>query len=374
MMKTLLKLLPAITGYKLSRSLNLKPPLPINITVSVTNLCNSKCKTCFIWKLYRDRLELKEEEFETWEFERTFESLGKKPIWFTLSGGEPYLRPDIVKICIAVCEYCSPYIINIPTNALLPSVIEDKTRKILEQRNDVKLIVNLSLDGVGEKHDEIRGIAGNFDRLIDTFQRLMKLKEEFRNLSIGVHSVISRYNVDQVLHLYEFVRRLDPDSYITEVAEKRAELFTMNCDIVPDLGSYAETINVISKEVKKDYSRSKSFVSKLIQAFRVEYYQIVTQELWIHRQIVPCYAGYASCQISPYGDVWPCCVLGYDKPMGNLREVSYDFKKIWFSDRADEVREYIKGESCACPLANAHYTNILCSFKEMLKVFQAIIP
>jgi len=372
MMKTLLKLLPAISGYKLSRSLNLKPPLPINITVSVTNLCNSKCKTCFIWKLYCDHLELKEEEFETWEFERTFESLGKKPIWFTLSGGEPYLRHDIVKICIAVCEYCSPYIINIPTNALLPSVIEDKTKEILEQCNDVKLIVNLSLDGVGKKHDEIRGFAGNFNRLIDTFRRLENLKEEFHNLSIGIHSVISRYNVDHILHLYEFVRRLDPDSYITEVAEKRTELFTINCDITPDSSSYAETINAISERVKKDYLRSKSFISKLLQAFRVTYYQIVAEELWTHKQIVPCYAGYASCQITPYGDVWPCCVLGYDKPMGNLREVSYDFKRIWFSERADKVRKYIRGENCACPLANVHYTNILCSFKEMSKVFRVI--
>jgi len=71
--------------------------------------------------------------------------------------------------------------------------------------------------------------------------------------------------------------------------------------------------------------------------------------------------------------VWPCCVLGYDKSMGNLRESEYSFRKIWFSERADKVREYIRNQNCSCPLANAHYTNILCNFSELPKVFKAMI-
>jgi len=373
MMRASLKLLPTIAGYKFSRRLNLKPSLPISITVSITNLCNSRCRTCFIWKLYRDHSELREKEFKIWEFERIFESIGKKPVWFTLSGGEPYLRHDLEEICTAIYEYCSPYIITIPTNALAPTLVEAKTKKILERCNDAKLVVNLSLDGVGEKHDEIRGIIGNFSQFIDAFHRLRNLKKEFPNLNIGVHSVISKYNISHILQLYEFVRQLDPDSYISEVAEERTELFNLNCDITPDLNLYNETIDVISEKIKKDYLKTKGLIPKFIQAFRVVYYQKVTQGDWTHGQVIPCYAGYASCHITPYGDVWPCCVLGYDKPMGNLREVNYRFKKVWFSKKADDARNYIKAKKCACPLANAHYTNILCSFQGMLRVFQTLM-
>ena len=373
MIVSLLKIIPEVAGYKLSRSLNLTPPFPINVTVSVTNLCNSRCKTCFIWKLYHDHPQLKEREFKTWEFERTFDALGKHPVYLVLSGGEPYLRRDIVEICTAAYEYCSPHVITIPTNALLPASIEEKTKRILEQCCDVRLITNLSLDGVGEKHDEIRGVAGNFNYLMDTFKRLKGLKKEFPNLSIGIHSVISRYNIDHVLKLYEFVKMLNPDSYISEVAEKRTELFNINSDIIPDLSLYAKTINIISEKVKEDYLESKGFIQKVIQAFRITYYQAITQKPWIHGQIIPCYAGYASFQITPYGDVWPCCILGYNKPMGNLREVDYNFKKVWFSEKAGAVRKYIKGGNCACPLANAHYTNILCNFREMLKVLQVLM-
>lgn len=373
MIKTLLKLPPTIAQYKLSRTLDVKPFLPINVTVSITNSCNSRCKTCFIWKLYRDHPELREKEFRTWEFERTFESLGKKPIWFTISGGEPFLRHDIERICVAICECCSPDVITIPTNALLPTLIEKETKRILEQNSKVKLLVNLSLDNIGQKHDEIRGALGNFNRFMETFQRLEKLKKEFGNLNVGIHSVISRYNIDDILQLYDFVRQLDPDSYISEVAEERTELFNLNQGITPDLHRYAETINVISEHVKNDYLKSKGFIPRVIQAFRVLYYQIVVQENFTHRQVIPCYAGYASCQITPYGDVWPCCVLGYDRPIGNLRDANYDFKKVWFSRKGDDVRKHIKGEKCACPLANAHYTNILCSFQGSLRVFRNLM-
>ncbi len=110
----------------------------------------------------------------------------------------------------------------------------------------------------------------------------------------------------------------------------------------------------------------------MAQAFRLVYYKFVIQELKEHRQIIPCYAGYASCQITPYGDVWPCCILGYDKSMGNLREVNYAFRKVWFSEKADDIRKYVKGKNCACPLANAYYTNILCSFKSLLTVLRIL--
>ena len=60
------------------------------------------------------------------------------------------------------------------------------------------------------------------------------------------------------------------------------------------------------------------------------------------------------------GEVWPCCVLGYSQPMGFLRESDYNFQKIWHSNKANEVRKYIKEENCVCPLANQAYSNILC--------------
>jgi MoaA/NifB/PqqE/SkfB family radical SAM enzyme len=346
--------------------------LPVSLTVSVTNLCNSQCKTCFLWEMYKEKPDLKQKEFKTWEFEKTFKSISKPIFWVTMSGGEPFLRPDLPEICDLFNQYCSPKIINIPTNSLLPNVIADKTKKILEKCKGVNLVLNLSLDGVGEAHDKIRNIPGNFKLFLETYERLSKLKLEFSNFQIGIHSVVSKFSIDGLNDVYEFSKTLGADSYITEVAEKRTELFNVDEDITPDAEEYALFINQLSKNVKADL-KSKKNVSKTTQAFRLIYYQIAARELKEHKQIIPCFAGLASAQINPFGDVWPCCVLGYNQPMGNLRENDYDFKKIWSSKQAQSVRKYIKSGSCSCPLANAHYTNIMFNFKQLAKVLEKLL-
>lgn len=362
------RVFPAIIGYKLFRTVNIPKLMPISMTVSVTNQCNSRCGTCNIWKLYKHKPQLKSKELSLQEFEKIFESIGRSVIWFTISGGEPFLRQDLVDICKSIHENCRPQILSIPTNGLLPHLIERETKDILDVCQETTVMVNLSLDGVGDVHDKIRGVQGNFENAMDTYNRLKALKDECNNLELGVHSVVSRFNVDRLLNVYKYIKReLNPDSYICEIAEHRSELFNTNNDITPDIFSYERCVEKLRKQLKEDYLIKRG-LSKLIQSFRLEYYNLAVKELEEKRQVIPCYAGFASCQISAYGDVWPCCILAYNASVGNLREVAYEFKRIWLSERADEIRRMIKAGICYCPMANAHYTNMLCDTKTMLKV------
>jgi MoaA/NifB/PqqE/SkfB family radical SAM enzyme len=355
-------------GYKLFRTANFPKLLPLSMTVSVTNNCNSRCKTCNIWKLYADNPQLKERELKLQEFENIFESIGHSVIWFTLSGGEPFLRKDLVNIGKSLYEHCKPKILNIPTNGLLPDLIVNKAKEILDVFQETSVIVNVSLDGIGNFHDEIRGVPKNFENAIIAYRQLTDLRNEFDNLEVGVHSVVSKFNVDRLLDLYNYVKaELDPDSYICEIAERRSELFNLKEDITPDISLYENAIKKLREELKKDFLNKRG-VPRLIQASRLEYYNLVVEELRQRRQVIPCYAGFASCQISSYGDVWPCCIRAYDASMGNLRDVEYDFKKIWRSDRANEVRKEIKAGLCYCPMANVHYMNMLLHIPTMLRV------
>ena len=98
--------------------------------------------------------------------------------------------------------------------------------------------------------------------------------------------------------------------------------------------------------------------AEIAQAFRRHYYQIARQTLLEQRQVLPCYAGVASAHIAPNGDVWTCCIRA--EPMGNLRDAGYDLRKVWGSQRADELRDSIRRGECHCPLANAAYSSMLC--------------
>ena len=97
-------------------------------------------------------------------------------------------------------------------------------------------------------------------------------------------------------------------------------------------------------------------LDRITQAFRKEYYQLVKKILLNQKRAIPCYAGVASAQITPNGEVWACCIKA--ESMGNLRKENYDFKKIWRSDKAKNIRKSIKERKCYCPLANASYTNM----------------
>ena len=102
-------------------------------------------------------------------------------------------------------------------------------------------------------------------------------------------------------------------------------------------------------------------------------YKAISKEIRIlkeKRQVIPCYGGISNVHINYDGEVWPCCVLGYDQPLGSLRDNKYDFQKIWNSAQADLVRKYIYNRNCACPLANQAYSNILCSPVYLIKAFK----
>ena len=355
-----LALLSKIPVFMLSRLSGVPLMLPPSVTVSLLYSCNSRCKTCNVYEKSPDRFSLE-------EFERTFASLGQAPFWFTMSGGEPFLRQDIVEICLSAYIHCKPSIINIPTNGSLHNIIPQRVEAILENCPESELIINVSLDEVGEKHDEIRGFPKNFERAMITYESLKELTKKYQNLTLGIHTVISRFNVGNFQAVYEELQQLDPDSYITEIAEERVELDTIHAGITPSLEQYGKAVDFLSEQIKQHHF---SGVSKTTQSFRLEYYELVKKILVRKTQVIPCYAGIVSAQISPQGDVWPCCVRA--DSMGNLRENDYDFRKIWQSPEAQKIRASIRRRECHCPLANASYTNILCSPTSMLKVLAHI--
>lgn len=328
--------------------------LPINFTLSISPECNSRCQTCLIWQKKVEILKLE-------EWEKTLKNIGPGPFWVTISGGEPFIQPHLVELVELVNRYLKPKIINLPTNGIATDLIIKKVEKIVAINSKIQIIVNLSLDGVGADHDFLRGIEGNFEKAIKTYWGLKNIKH--KNLSVGLHSVISKLNVNKAEKLFDYALSLKPDAYLTEIAERRVELGTTELEITPELSEYGPAIDSLIKKLKGQKFKGWPRVS---QAFRIEYYQLVKRILAQKSQVIPCYAGITSAQIFADGTVWPCCVRADD--LGNLRKENYDFRRIWFSDRAKKVRLSIKNKECACPLANAAYTNMLCHWRTLFKV------
>ncbi len=351
----MLKLLTSIPLYQSMRRIGRPRLLPLNLTVSVTYRCNSRCLTCNVY----DR---KADEFTVDEFDRTFASMGRTPYWFTMSGGEPFLRTDLVDICESAWRRTRPAIINIPTNGILTDRIPAMVEDIAGRCRGAQVIINLSLDEVGERHDVIRGVPGNYEKAINTYHALRNLKAP--NLTLGIHTVISVHNVGRLPEIYKHItKQLAPDSYITEIAEERVELETIGSGVTPAPGDYAAAVDFLTARLHEQQFRG---ISRVTQSFRARYYDLVKRFLDEHRQIIPCYAGFASGQIAPDGDVWFCCIEA--RSVGNLRDSGYDFPAIWFGEKARALRERVRTGGCSCPLANAGYTNMLMHVPTLVSV------
>jgi MoaA/NifB/PqqE/SkfB family radical SAM enzyme len=340
--------LPEIPVFKASYATGHVLRLPANITVSVSYRCNSRCKTCNVWQLPNDDLTLP-------EWDRVLASLGRAPYWFTFSGGEPTLRKDLPDLVASAYRHCRPAIINIPTNGIQHKIIPGQVERILQASPKSEVVINLSLDGAGARHDELRGVRNNWAHAMQTYAALKALKSRYSHLTLGIHTVISNFNVEDFPAFCEYVQReLKPDSYITEIAEQRVELDTVGLGITPTAERYSVAIDALLESLRDQHLTG---IAEVTQAFRRQYYEIVKRTLREHRQVIPCLAGVASAQIAPNGDVWTCCIRA--QSMGNLRDHNYDFGAVWKTARASQLRRSIKAGECYCPLANAAYTNML---------------
>ncbi len=363
------KIAPYLFDYKRKRWFGYKNFQPMTVTYSVTAACQSRCKTCQIGHMYMEHPERAKNDLSLDEIEKIFKSM--KPVYFfNLSGGEPFLRKDLPDIVALACKYLRPRVIHTPTNAILSDRIIKNTDEIISivraYDSSVPFTVKPSIDGVGDLHDEIRGVKGNFEQLLKTINGLRKLEDKYDNFHLELGTVISNFNIDHLEEIEDFVHSLGVESYRNEVAECRTEFFNLKDPITPPAEVYQRLIKDFSRKVEENIA-SKKNLAKMTEALRVVYYNIAGKILAEQRQVIPCYAGISNVHINYDGGVWPCCVLGYEKQMGNLREYDYDFQKLWHSDEAEAVRKYILGKNCACPLANQGYSNILMHVPSLFK-------
>src|SRR3989449_6471671 len=166
----------------------------------VTSHCNATCETCFYWD------ELNQEGDLSWE-EIVKLSENTPPftdLWF--SGGEPTLRKELPEIIDLFIRNNGVRYINLPTNGLKPHRIYEVAEHCLSTNPGVELHVNISLDGLRESHDFMRGVPGNFERAIEAGHLLRRLKPRFGlRLIVNINTVITRDNLDEIIPLAEYI-------------------------------------------------------------------------------------------------------------------------------------------------------------------------
>ena len=120
----MLGLIPKLPLYWAFRTFGWPKIKPFSVVISVSFRCNSKCRTCDVWRKPNDDLTVD-------EWDKVFASLGRAPFYMTFTGGEPFLRKDLDELVIRAYRHCQPEVITIPTNGMLTDRVVAMTARMI---------------------------------------------------------------------------------------------------------------------------------------------------------------------------------------------------------------------------------------------------
>ncbi len=325
------------------------PLHPLGLVLSVTHRCNFACATCHVTDRVGEGKELTLEEIRL-----IFSHLPDNLLWITLTGGEPFLRTDLLEITREALRLSRPRFLNLPTNGHFTQRVADFADGLNTPGLGALTRIILSVDGLYEEHDRLRASPGSFEKLLETYRHIRLMAHP--KIQVGFNLTISRFNVGSILPVYEYLYQLSPDFIVFEVAGGRKELNVSAAEVTPDPQALADFENRFKK-----FLQNKRFfgVNRFFHQFKIEYLSRAVDTLSHQRRNHRCYAGFASVYVGATGEVWDCPVAG--RRMGYLREVDYDLMACFRSAEAEITRELIRKKVCFCALSNAEYWNMALS-------------
>jgi len=290
------------------------PLKPRWVVLMTTDRCNSRCSHCNIWREKKVDKILTPQEIERIFSDKLFENVK----YVLCTGGESTTRDDIEEVFLALHRAIPKATLQLSTNAILP----ERTIKLVDtaMKNGINLDVGVSLDGIGEVHDKIRGIPGNFQKADWLLHKLVELRDnKYHNrLSIAAGIVVSDLTADTFYEVREYAKKLN----------------------ILLVEAWYNSSSFYSNQNDKDKTKT---MNKLIEIIKSQPPSLL-QEKWLGYLAgkslkFPCFAMNTFCVIKCNGDVAPCLSL-WDMKGGNMRDNPPS--EVWKSLQMKKVRKNIK--------------------------------
>ncbi len=290
--------------------------LPTDVSIITTYRCQMRCQMCNIWQHPTDKTK-----------EITAKDLAGLPTFkfVNITGGEPFLRDDLAEI-VDVLFSKTPRIV-ISTSGW------HVTRIIALAEKFPNIGIRVSIEGLEQKNDELRGRPGGFQRGLTTLKTLKKMG--IKDIGFGI--TVSNNNSSDMLALYELSQELGME-FATAAFHNSYYLHKYDNEI-RNAAEVIENFRILINRLLKE-NHPKSWFRAFFNLGLINYMQG-------GKRMLPCEAGMVNFFIDPYGEVYPCNGLEEEfwlRSMGNIRSVE-SFEEIWFSDRAEEVRKMVR----TCP-------------------------
>jgi MoaA/NifB/PqqE/SkfB family radical SAM enzyme len=257
----------------------------------------------------------------------------------TITGGEPVLRTDLVELVdLFARRLIHLNQLSITTNGLLP----DRTTKFIQNiariclQNDIQLSVSVSVDGIGEVHDKIRGIAGAFNKIETTILQLKDLQEAY-SFYLGGGCVVQDSNLDNLSSLEEWHKKMDfsgdfqllgfHESYVSNLDKKEEIDFTDK-----------------NREILLSFIEKKARDKSLFKFNSYYWYDMLRMYKYGKPRKTICPMTMDAFVLDAYGDVY-WCLSEPEAKIGNCIS-GLSCSEIYYNPHNLKIREYLKKNKC----------------------------
>jgi antilisterial bacteriocin subtilosin biosynthesis protein AlbA len=269
---------------------------PTHATLEIIETCNMTCDHCY----YSSSPQLKG-RMTLADATRIMDRLAQNGVRVVeLTGGECTIHPNFSEILNHACDTFD--LVGVLTNGYRLGTNE-RLRELICSKNN--LMVQISLDAVGARHDTFRKHPRAYEAAVNAIRHVVAA-----GLICRVASSIVEENLDQVGELYEVVRALGVDKHSFAAVAPHGR----GCNTTEGVGA-AELTRKLNAQLAK-YAEDKRL-----------YDTPVTPE---HGEGVPahnCGAGSKTFAVDQKGDVRACNFSRDSKKFGNV--VSDDFDVVF---------------------------------------------
>src|SRR6476660_5198454 len=183
---------------------------PTVLIYNCTWVCDAKCTMCSNWKWGDRKSDMTLPQLEP---------VLNNPFWgavenLNISGGEPTTRLDLPQM-VEMFHRHLPRLrkVGINTTGLTPKRAIPMLTKIVKFCADKGLLISIrvSLDGIGNVHDQVRAVKNGFDKASKTIEAMQALAKEHDNFSFGIASTIFAKNLDDAENILTWARTKELD-------------------------------------------------------------------------------------------------------------------------------------------------------------------
>ena len=285
------------------------PEKKLNGTVIVTYRCNARCTMCNRYKAPSRPDE-----------EISLETIKKLPkMYFTnITGGEPFIREDLPDIVREL--YTKSDRIVISTNGYFT----DRIIALAEEFPEVG--IRVSIEGLEQTNNEIRGLPDGFNSGYSTLKKLVEMKHP----DVGFGMTVQDRNAPDLVPLYKLSNELGME--FATASLHNSFYFVEAKNIIHDRPMVAKNFENLINELLKSKEPKKWF--------RAYFNHGLINYIYGQPRLLPCDMAFDTFFIDPYGDVMPCNGTKDKEVMGNLNEQSWD--ELWESEQAERVRNVVR--------------------------------